>query len=161
MKAYDLVLLFLQKKNCFLFWVWPIGTPFLHKLGQKIVIFKGFSNFFSELPTGFQLKLLILIESPKIFHWKPAKKKLKWLWSWGKIWAKTGPILWKNKETGIMNRSFLYLTWRIPFKVKGSVVHTPEWKFKANISGNVTFEWHLGPNFFLIRVKYWQKTDYF
>ena len=39
-----------------------------------------------------------------------------------------------------MNRSFLYLTWGIPFKVKSSVVHTPEWKFKANISGNVTFE---------------------
>ena len=48
LKAYDLLLLFLKKK-LFLFWAWLMGTPFLHKLGQKIVIFKGFNNFFSEL----------------------------------------------------------------------------------------------------------------
>ena len=61
-----MVLLSLQKKKkSFLFWVWPIGTTFLHKLGQKLVIFRGFSNFFfSELDIGFQLKLLELIESP-------------------------------------------------------------------------------------------------
>ena len=50
-----------------------MGTPFLHELGQKIVIFSGFSkkNFRT---TGFQLKFLILIEFPNILHWKPAKK---------------------------------------------------------------------------------------
>ena len=26
-----------------------MGTPFLHKLGQKIVIFRGFSKMFSEV----------------------------------------------------------------------------------------------------------------
>ena len=51
-----------------------MGTPFLHKLGQKIVIFRGFSNFFFKT-TGFQLKFYILIEFPNILHWKPAKKK--------------------------------------------------------------------------------------
>ena len=35
-------------KKCFLFWAWPMGTPFLYKLGQKIVIFGGFSNFFEN-----------------------------------------------------------------------------------------------------------------
>ena len=34
----------------------------------------------------------MLIESPNIFHWKPAKKG-KWVWSLGKIWVKLGPIL--------------------------------------------------------------------
>ena len=43
-----MVLLFL-KKNCFLFWAWPMGTPFLQKLGQKMVIFGGFGKDFSEL----------------------------------------------------------------------------------------------------------------
>ena len=47
-KAYDLVLLFLKKKR-FLFWVWPMGIPFSHKLGQKIVIFRSFGKIFSEL----------------------------------------------------------------------------------------------------------------
>ena len=27
------------------FWVWAMGTLFLYKLGQKIVIFRGFSNW--------------------------------------------------------------------------------------------------------------------
>ena len=40
--------------------------------------------------TGLKLKLLILIVSPNIFHWKSAKK-IKWVWSWGKIWIKLGP----------------------------------------------------------------------
>ena len=35
--------------------------------------------------TGLQLNLLILIKFSHIFHWKPAKKKTKWVWSWGKI----------------------------------------------------------------------------
>ena len=49
------------KKNCSLFWVQLMGTPFLHKLGQKMVIFSGFSNFFSELQY-FNLGLLILLD---------------------------------------------------------------------------------------------------
>ena len=59
---------------------------------QKMVIFKGFSTFFFGT-TGFQLQLLILIESSNIFHWKPVEKEAKWVWSWGKIWAKLGPML--------------------------------------------------------------------
>ena len=37
-------------------------TPFLHKLGPKMVIFRSFNN-------------LILNESPNIFQCKPAKKQ--------------------------------------------------------------------------------------
>ena len=62
------------------------------EVGQKMVIFKGFSTCFFRI-TGFQLQLLILIESSNIFHWKPAKKEAKWVWSSGKIWAKLGPML--------------------------------------------------------------------
>ena len=51
-------------------------TPFLHMWGQKMVISRGFSKFFFRT-TGFQLKLIILIEFPNIFHWKPATKKKK------------------------------------------------------------------------------------
>ena len=40
--------LFLQKKMIFL-WAWPTRTPFVLKLSKKMVIFRGFSNFFSEL----------------------------------------------------------------------------------------------------------------
>ena len=48
-------------KKSFLFWVWPMETPLLHKLGQKTVIFSGFSkkNFWTN---GFKLKFSILIE---------------------------------------------------------------------------------------------------
>ena len=48
--------------------------------------------FFFFRITGFQLKLLKLIGSPNIFDWKPTKK-LNWVWSWGKIWTKLGPML--------------------------------------------------------------------
>ena len=47
-------------------------TPFLHKLGRKI-IFRGFSKKIFRT-TGFRLKFLILIEFPNILHWKSAKK---------------------------------------------------------------------------------------
>ena len=40
---------YLCKKNCFLLSTWPMGIPFLQKLGQKMVIVKGFSKKFSEL----------------------------------------------------------------------------------------------------------------
>ena len=43
-----------------------MGTPFLYKLGQKIISFRGLAIFFRT--TGLQLKLLILPESPNIFQ---------------------------------------------------------------------------------------------
>ena len=66
--------------------------------------------------------------------------------------AKLGPICVKSKETGISNWFCSYFTWAIPFKVKSSVLQTPEWKFKANIARNSMFEGCLGPNLYLIWV---------
>ena len=68
-----------------------MGTPFLHELGQKIVIFSGFSKEIFRT-TGFQLKFLILIEFPNILYCKPAKKS-NWVWSWGNIWVKLCAML--------------------------------------------------------------------
>ena len=50
--------------------------PFLHKLDPKMVIVRGFTNFFFfSRTTGLQLELLIvLIKSLNIFYWKPANK---------------------------------------------------------------------------------------
>ena len=42
-----MICFFYYWKKYFLFWAWSIG-PFLYKLGQKIVIFRGFSNFFQN-----------------------------------------------------------------------------------------------------------------
>ena len=61
------------------------------QIGLKKAIFAGgFTKFFSEL-SGLQQKLLILIESPNIFHWKSKKESgcgLK-----GQNLAKLGPVL--------------------------------------------------------------------
>ena len=62
-------------------------TPFLHKLGLKIITYRGFSENFFE-GTGFQLKFLKLIEFPK-----NQQKKSDWVRYWGKIWAKLCPML--------------------------------------------------------------------
>ena len=48
-----------------MFWVWPMGTQVLHKLGQKIIIFRGFSKIFSELLDS---KFLILIYNSLPYH---------------------------------------------------------------------------------------------
>ena len=76
MKAYDLVFLFLKKKKNVCFGHGPWGPHFYKSRTEKIVIFRGFSNFFFRT-IGFQLKFLELIEFPNIFHWKPAKKEQK------------------------------------------------------------------------------------
>ena len=95
---------YLCKKNCFLLWVWPIVTPFLNKLGPKMVTLEVLPIFLTT--TGLQIKLLVLIESPNIFHWKPV-----WEWSWGTFWA----IILLTKFLPIMigtnwQKQILYLT---------------------------------------------------
>ena len=62
--------------------------------------------------TGLQLKLLILIKSPNIFHWKNQEKN--------KVGVVLGKIkinvVKKVKETGIINMFFSYFAWGIHFK---------------------------------------------
>ena len=70
--------------------------------------------------TGFQLKFLILIESPNIVHWKPAKKNQI---ECG-LGAKFGPnyvqCCEKRKETGNIISFFSYFTWGLSFKARSS-----------------------------------------
>ena len=49
------------------------GDPIFAKFGPKNGNFYRFWHFLKKT-TGFQLKLLIIIESHDIFHWKQAKK---------------------------------------------------------------------------------------
>ena len=81
--------------------------------------------------TGFQQKLLILIESPNIFHWKSTKKESRCYLS-GQIWGKKGPMLRKNKETVVINGLFSV--------VEKVVIEIPEWRLKAKIARKTTFE---------------------
>ena len=67
-----------------------------------------------------------------MFHWKPAKKITKW--SWGKIRAKLGPMLWKKVKELTLSIGFSHiLHGKYILKQEVVVVQTPEWKFKANI----------------------------
>ena len=96
------------KKIVFCFGVWPMLTPFLHKFGPKMAIFRGFTKFFSEL-LDCQLKLLILIESPvTYFHWKPAKKTVCDLGE--KLGPKIKFNVMKKVKTGIINRFVSYVS---------------------------------------------------
>ena len=52
------------------------ADPFVVQIGAQKLIFRGFTFFFFRA-TGLQQKLLTLIESPNIFHWKSAKKGKK------------------------------------------------------------------------------------
>ena len=118
-----------------------MGTPLLllWKLGQKIVVFRRFYHIFFSRTTGFQLQLLILIESSKHISLETSIKKPKWVWSWDKIWAKLGPLLWKKVKKQAVPIAFFHILhgWYILKSIE-VVVQTPEWKFKAN-----TASWNL------------------
>ena len=73
---------------------------FFVQIRPKKVIFQSFYQYFLRT-TGLQHKLLKLIESSNIFHWKSAKKKETRCGLWEEIWVKLDPMLWNNKETGI------------------------------------------------------------
>ena len=86
---------FCKKKFC-LFWVWLILTHFLEVL----------ANIFRT--TGLQLKLLRLIESPNIFHWKPAKKPKIGVVLGQNLGQIRSNFIKKSKDTDIINRFFSY-----------------------------------------------------
>ena len=65
-------------------------------------------------------------------------KKTKWVWYWGKIWGKLGPMLWKKLKNGHCQVFILHGEYLL--KQEEVVVQTPEWRFKANIARNATFE---------------------
>ena len=89
--------------------------------------------------TGFQLKFLILIESPNIVHWKPAKK------------IKLGVVLGQNldqimsnvvkkvKKQVISLDFFHILLGNYLLKQEAVIVKPPEWNFIAIIARNTKF----------------------
>ena len=96
-----------------------MGISFLHKLGQKMVIFRGFSKILCRT-TGFQLNFVKLIELPNIFHSKPAKKIKVAVVLGQNLGQIRSNIVKKSQEKAIIIRFFSYFTWRIPFKAKSS-----------------------------------------
>ena len=70
--------------------------PWGPNLGQKMVIFRSFQQFFFFLrTTGFQLKLLILIKSNALTS--------KWVWTWGQRVGQTrSKSCEKSKETALL-----------------------------------------------------------
>ena len=75
------------------------SDPFFAQVGSKNGNFWRFYHiFFFFRTTGLQLKLLILIESPNIFYWKPAKKSVCSIA--GKKF-KLGPMLKKVKKVAL------------------------------------------------------------
>ena len=87
-----------------------MGTLVLHKLGQKIVIFRGFSRIFSEL----QLNFLILIEFPNMLHWKPAKK-IKWGVVLGQNLGQIMPNVVKKVKKQVISLGFFHILPGITF----------------------------------------------
>ena len=68
-------------------------------------------------------------------------KKTKWVWSWGKILAKLGPMLWKKAKKLALSIGFsLILHREYILKQDVVVVQTPEWKLKANIARHAIFQ---------------------
>ena len=49
-------------------------------------------------------------------------------------------MLWKNKETGIINGLFSNFAWGIHLKARIVVIEIPESKLKVKIARNTTFE---------------------
>ena len=126
------------QKNCFPFGAWSIISPFLCKLGPKINFQEVLHTFFTT--TLLQHKLLMLIESLNIFHWKSAKKG-KCVWSVGQ---NLGEILYndvkKTKKNCYFNGFFWYFAWGIHLQVRISVIEIPEWKSKAKLARTIIFE---------------------
>ena len=150
---------FSQKKVSFILGVIH-GAPIFAKVGPKNGNFWEFQQIFFRT-TRFQLKLLQLIESLNIFHWKAAKK------------VKVGVILGENlgqikpndvkkvQKKALSIDFFPILQGEYLLKQKLVIVQTPEGKFNANIPRNATFEGYLESNFCLILVKNGKKTNYF
>ena len=128
LKAYDLVLLFLKKKIFFgVAHAHGVPSHFCTRQVKKWHFSGVLTNFFRT--TGLQLKLLILIASPNIFHWKPAEK-IKVGVVLGQNVGQTRLNVVKRVKKQILSRFFSYFTCEYLLKQKVVVVHTPEWKLR-------------------------------
>ena len=89
--------------------------------------------------TGFQLKFLILIESPNIVHWKPAKKIKLGVVLGQNLGQIMSNVVKKVKKQAISLGFFHILLGEYLLKQKVVVVKPPEWKFMAIIARNAKF----------------------
>ena len=118
----------------------PILTPFLCNWTQNWQFFEVLPIFFRT--AGLQLKLIELyIESPNIFHWKPAKNKVGLVFgqNLGKIRSMFEKKV-KKLAISILIGFSIILHGEYILKEEAAVVQTAEWKFKANIARNAIFQ---------------------
>ena len=107
------------KKNCFLLCAWPLGTPFLHNLGQKMVIFRGFSKVFLELLNSNQIYQYQL--NPLTYFTRNQAKKIKVGVALGQNLGQIRPNVVKKVKKWLLSIAFFsYFTLGIPFKAKNS-----------------------------------------
>ena len=107
------------EKNCFSFWMCSKLTPYLQKLGPKIILSIFFQNHWILIESIFS----VLIESPNIFHYENWKKKKR---QSGRCLREKhlghikSNVVKEKKETGIISTLFSYFAWEIQLKRKKS-----------------------------------------
>ena len=67
------------------------------------------------------------------------QKKSKWVWSWGKFWAKIGPVVKKVKKPSLSLWFFDILLGEYLLKQKVVIAKPSEWEFMAIIARNTKF----------------------
>ena len=127
LKADDLLFLLKPKKIVFHF---GRGPKFSSLVWPKV-----YQIFFRT--ARLQRKLLLLIESSNIFHWK-SEKEGKWVWSSGHNLGHIRSNVVKKNKFGIINRLFSYFAWEIHLIARNSALEISEWKLKAKIARNAT-----------------------
>ena len=116
----------------FILWVAHNDSFFCANCGKKSNFFKALPIFFFFRTAGVQHKVLILIGFPNIFHWKPAKKPRKWVWSMGQNLGQIGSNV--VKKCCISNRFFSYFAWGIHLKARSSAYRNTWVEIEGQIS---------------------------
>ena len=112
-------------------------TPFFCNLGTKKTIFESFTKSFSEL---LDCNLLILIESPNIFHWKLSKKSKVSVVCGTKFGPNLVQCCEKTKKNWYFNEIFDILHEVSIYKHEVMFIETPKWKLKAKSARKNIFE---------------------
>ena len=118
------------------------NDPYSVQIGPKKTIFKRFYQHFFRT-AGLHHKLLRLIESPNMFHWKwkSARKSKVVLVFGAKFGANQSNVVKKNKETGISMGVSLYILHEVYIcKQEVVVIEIPEWKWKAKLARDIILE---------------------
>ena len=116
------------------------NDPFFVQIVPQKTIFKRFYQLFFGT-NGLQHQVLILIESPYIIYWKSAKKSKGGVVFEVKFGSNQVQCCEKTKKLAL-SMGFFKFCMRNAFKSKKYIVviEIPEWKLKAKIARNTTFE---------------------